>query len=309
MLPVRRVHTKMIGFLGFIIGVCLGSFTKVIADRSLTNRNFWGRSYCESCKHKLAWYDLFPILSYLIFRGKCSHCHKKFSPEYLLIEVLTGLIFAGIFAKIIPLNFLELNLVSQGVVFLSLLSYGVIGIVLIATFLTDFKTGYIPDRITHPGIWSLFILLITTSVYKTTLLYLSLKSSDLGKYLLPPYSNYFYIHGLEQFEPLIYGCLMALILGLFFYFLIVITRGKGMGGGDLKLGVFLGLAFGFPYSLVVLMLSFLLGSVAGVGLILAGRKKFGQTLPFGPFLSLAGLIVIFWGGDILNWYLNLNLSY
>ena len=61
--------------------------------------------------------------------------------------------------------------------------------------------------------------------------------------------------------------------------------------------------------LLVLMLSFLLGSIFGLGLIFGGRKKFGQTLPFGPFMSLAGIIVIFWGSDILNWYLHLNLSY
>jgi prepilin signal peptidase PulO-like enzyme (type II secretory pathway) len=299
----------MIWIVGFIIGICLGSFTKVIADRSLTNKSFWGRSYCVSCKRNLAWYDLFPIFSYLIFRGKCSHCHKKFSSEYLLVEVLMGLLVAGIFHKIIPPQFLEINLVSWGVVALSLIMYLVITIILVAVFMTDFKTGYIPDRITHPGIWILFILQIISAIYNITLFYLSLKFSDLGKYLLPGYSNYFYVNALEIASPLIYGSLMALVLGLFFYLLIVLTKGKGMGGGDLKLGVFLGLAFGFPYSLVVLMLSFLLGSLFGIGLILIGKKKFGQTLPFGPFMSLAGLIVIFWGSEILNWYLNLSLQY
>lgn len=296
----------MTWLIGFIIGICLGSFTKVLADRSLTVKSFWGRSYCVNCKHKLAWYDLFPVLSYLVLRGKCSHCHKKFSPEYLLIEILMGLVVSGLFFKLVPGNFIELDWLSQSLIGLSLVTYLVIVIVLVATFLTDFKTGYIPDRITHPGIWVLFILLGTTAVFKTTLLYFSLKSSELGKYLLPPYSNYFFTKALEIFDPFIYGCLMALVIGLFFYALIVGTGGRGMGGGDLKLGVFLGLAFGFPYSLVALMLSFLLGSVFGVGLILFGKKKFGQTLPFGPFMSLGGLIVIFWGAQILSWYLNLQ---
>jgi prepilin signal peptidase PulO-like enzyme (type II secretory pathway) len=299
----------MLWVFGFIIGVCLGSLTKAIADRSLINKSFWGRSYCEDCKKQLAWYDLFPILSYLFLRGRCRYCHKKFSPEYLLTEVLMGLLGAAIFVKLIPANFLELNAVSWGVLGLSLFMYLLISVVLVAVFITDFKTGYIPDRITYPSIWILFVSLIVSSGYKIGLLYLSLKDSTIGKYLLPPYSDYFHSHALEIAEPLFYGSLMALILGLFFYLLIVITRGKGMGGGDLKFGVFLGLAFGFPYSLVVLMLSFLLGSIFGVGLILVGRKKFGQTLPFGPFMSLAGIIVIFWGTDILNWYMHLNLSY
>ena len=298
----------MIWVTGFIIGVCLGSFTLVLAYRSLTSRSFLGRSYCANCKHKLAWYDLFPILSYLFLRGKCRYCKKKLSIEYLLVEVLMGLLAAGIFVKVIPPDVLNLNFVSWVALLLSLLMYLLIAITLVSVFITDFKTGYIPDRITYPAIWSLLILLIISTLFKVPLLYLSLKNSEIGKYLIPPYSNYFYSHALELAQPLFYGSLMALGLGLFFYGLIILTKGKGMGGGDLKLGVFLGLAFGFPYSLVVLMLSFLLGSVVGIGLILIGRKKFGQTLPFGPFLSLAGLIVIFWGTDILDWYLHLNLG-
>lgn len=297
----------MIWVLGFIIGICLGSFTKVLADRSLTNRSFWGRSYCENCKHKLEWYDLFPVLSYIVFRGKCSHCKKKFSLEYPLFEILMGIFIAALFAKLVPITFFELDVVSQVLISLSVLTYLVIGVVLTATFLTDFKTGYIPDRITYPGIWSLFILLSITAISKGTLLFFALKDSPVGKYLLPPYSNYFYTKALGLAEPLFYGSLMAVVLGLFFYILIVATKGKGMGGGDLKLGVFLGLAFGFPYSLVVLMLSFLLGSVFGVGLILMGKRKFGQTLPFGPFMSAAGIIVIFWGSQILSWYLSIKL--
>jgi leader peptidase (prepilin peptidase) / N-methyltransferase len=296
----------MIGVLGFIIGACLGSFTKMLADRSLTNKSFWGRSQCDSCKHKLSWYELFPIFSYLLLRGKCKQCHKKFSSEHLLTEVLMGFLVAAIFTKIVPANFLELNPLSWGVLFLQLVIYLTIIIVVVTVFITDFKTGYIPDRITYPGIWVLFVLQVISSAFNVSLFYFSLKFSELGQYLLPGYSNYFYEHALELAQPLTYGCLMALIIGAFFYLLILITRGKGMGGGDLKLGVFLGLAFGFPYSLVVLMLSFLLGSVFGIGLILIGKKKFGQTLPFGPFMSLAAIIVIFWGSGILNWYLHLQ---
>lgn len=296
----------MIWVFGFIIGICLGSLTKAIADRSLTDKTFWGRSYCEACKKQLAWYDLFPVLSYLFLRGKCRYCKKKFSPEYLLVEVLTGLIFAWVFAKVVPLNILELDWTAWVVVLLSLFMYVTIVVTLVSTFITDFKTGYIPDRITYPAIWIMFTTLIVSAVVKSGFLYWSLSESALGKYLLPPTSNYYYDQVLRLSEPLFYGSLMALLIGLFFYFLIVITRGKGMGGGDLKLGVFLGLAFGFPYSLVVLMLSFLLGSIYGIGLIALGRKKFGQTLPFGPFMSIAGIIVVFWGSEILNWYMSLT---
>lgn len=297
----------MIWVSGFILGLCLGSLTKVVADRSLTNKTFWGRSYCENCKKKLAWYDLFPILSYLFLRGKCRYCRKKLSLQYPLIELLMGFLISGIFLKFVPIGFFSSSPEQQILVFLTVLFYSVVCIVLVSVFLTDLKTGYIPDRITYPGIWLIFILLIISSISKIYFLYQALTASVIGKYLLPPNSSYFYENSLRLLEPVTNGATMALALGIFFYLLIIITKGRGMGGGDLKLAVFLGLAFGFPYSLVVLIMSFLLGSVAGIGLILIGKKKFGQTIPFGPFLSFAGIICIFWGPEILSWYLSLKI--
>lgn len=299
----------MIWVAGYILGICLGSLTKAIADRSLTKRTFWGRSYCEKCKKRLSWYDLFPVLSYIFLNGKCRWCKSKLSFEYPLTEILMGFLTAGIFYKYVPLNFLELGWHDQTLIVSSILFYLLILVVLAAVFVTDFKTGYIPDRITYPSIWISFFYLLGISMFKVYLTYEALKDSSVGKYLLPPHSNYFYAHALDLSGPLFYGALMALVLGVFFYLLILITRGKGMGGGDLKLGVFLGLVFGFPYALVILMLSFLLGSIFGIGLILAGKKKFGQTIPFGPFLSLSGIISIFWGSQILGWYLSLKLTY
>lgn len=294
----------MIWVLGFIFGICLGSLTKVVADRSLNNRSLWGRSYCENCKKQIAWYDLFPVLSYIFLKARCRNCKKRLSFEYPLVESLMGLLIAGVFAKFIPANFLEADFLAQGLVVAGVIFYCFVLITLVSVFLTDFKTGYIPDRITYPAIWGVFIYLAALGLLKVYLLYDALKNSSIGQYLLPPYSNYFYSHSLDLLEPLFYGSLMALALGLFFYLLIVITKGKGMGGGDLKLGVFLGLVFGFPYSLLVLMLSFLLGSIFGIGLILFGQKKFGQTMPFGPFLALGGIMTTFWGAEILSWYLS-----
>jgi leader peptidase (prepilin peptidase)/N-methyltransferase len=80
-----------------------------------------------------------------------------------------------------------------------------------------------------------------------------------------------------------------------------------MGGGDMKLGVFIGLVLGFPASLVGIMLAFLLGSVFGIGLLISRVKKFGQTIPFGPFLSLASIAALLWGEEIVNWYFHFQI--
>lgn len=86
--------------------------------------------------------------------------------------------------------------------------------------------------------------------------------------------------------------------------LIAVTKGKGMGGGDVKLGVLMGLGLGFPQSILAVILAFLSGAIVSLILISGGKKHFGQTIPFGPFLVLGSLITLFWGNRILDWYLH-----
>lgn len=136
---------------------------------------------------------------------------------------------------------------------------------LIAIFFTDLKYGIIPDKIVYTAILVSFIYLI-----------------------LNPSS-------------LISALLAAFGAMLFFLFIIALTRGKGMGFGDVKLAFLMGLFLGFPKIVIALYLAFLTGAVAGVILILWGKKKLrGSTIPFGPFLVLATLITFFWGSFILN---------
>lgn len=285
--------------LGFLTGISLGSFIKVVADRSISKRSFWGRSYCEACQHQLSWYDLLPILSFVLLGGKCRYCGSPIRADYLLIEVGMGILTVWLFWQKIPDNFLSL----LGIVFeLFIIS------VLAAVFLTDLKKGLIPDRITYPAITGAFFYLLVLSVYKIFLTYQSISSSLLGKYLLPPHSDYFFRHAFLAATPFLTGIVSAAVLGLFFGVLIILTRGRGMGGGDLKLALFIGLTFGFPNSLVVLMLAFFLGSLAGITLLIFKKRKLGQTIPFAPFLSLGGLITIFWGEKIVSWYLNLKVN-
>ncbi len=88
--------------------------------------------------------------------------------------------------------------------------------------------------------------------------------------------------------------------------LIIITKGKGMGGGDVKLGAFIGLMLGFPQSILAIVSAFITGALFSVILLITGKKHFGQSIPFGPFLVLGSLISLFWGNQIINWYLHLT---
>jgi len=79
----------------------------------------------------------------------------------------------------------------------------------------------------------------------------------------------------------------------FFYFLVLVTKGRGMGLGDVKLAGLMGLILGWPKIAVALFLAFLTGAVVGVILILLGKKRFGEHIPFGPFLAGSTLITLF----------------
>ncbi len=102
---------------------------------------------------------------------------------------------------------------------------------------------------------------------------------------------------------LIWPILIALAAAGFFWLLVLATRGRGMGTGDITLAFFLGLWLGWPQIAVAVWLAFLLGAAVALGLIAAKRKKIGQTVPFGPFLIAAAIISYFYGEKVILWFL------
>lgn len=298
--------------LGFTLGLMIGSLTSCLASRSLTKESFWGRSYCDRCKHKLAWYDLFPIFSYLLLKGKCRYCNARLSLEFPLVELLTGILVSLLFLKNLPVNnndfinyFSTFNLVN----FLNLadLVFQIFVVtVFLIVFITDFKTGLIPNRITYPAVVIAFFYILVLSIARVFFLYTSLAGSILGKYLLPPNSDYFFRHAIINAALFFDGIIGAFVLFAFFGLVILITKGRGMGLGDLKLGIFMGLVLGFEKALLALMIAFINGSVIGIILILKDRKNLKKTIPFGPFLVLGSLLALYYGKEILDWYFRLQ---
>ena len=88
----------------------------------------------------------------------------------------------------------------------------------------------------------------------------------------------------------------------FFLAIALISRGKWMGVGDIKLAFLMGLILGWPNILAALFLAFLIGAIIGVGLIIFGKKTIKSEVPFGPFLVTGTFIALFWGTKIINWY-------
>jgi len=122
-----------------VFGACVGSFLNVVIFRFQTGESIaFGRSHCRECKHTLAWYDLIPIFSYLFLRGRCRYCHERISARYLIVELLTGVLFL-------------LLLIRYGITW-ALVKYLLLAVILLAVTFIDLGTLLIPDRLIIIGL-------------------------------------------------------------------------------------------------------------------------------------------------------------
>ncbi len=97
--------------------------------------------------------------------------------------------------------------------------------------------------------------------------------------------------------------LSGIIGGSFFLLQYLLSRGRWLGGGDVRLGVFMGLILGWPGIVVAIALAYFIGSLFSLFLIIAKKKSWHSRLPLGTFLTIATVITMFWGEQILRWYL------
>ena len=117
----------MISVFFFILGLFLGSFLLVVIDRVPRGESIlFGRSHCDMCGHMLHWYELIPIFSYAILRGKCRYCQKSYGMQYPFVEIVTGSMFA-----LVPVLF----------PFISVLQYIVV-LAITASFIVIFFTDF-----------------------------------------------------------------------------------------------------------------------------------------------------------------------
>ncbi|MEA2098243.1 MAG: prepilin peptidase [Patescibacteria group bacterium] len=260
----------------FVFGLIIGSFLNVVIFRLENGEKIVNdRSKCLHCKHFLGWYDLIPVLSFILLKRKCRYCGRSISIQYPLVELGTGILFMMI---MMIMNY-ESGIMNQEL--LSTFYFLLIASALIVIFVYDLKHYIIPDKVIYPAI-------VITFIYRMFEI-LKFNHSDLIGIL----------------NQILYLLFPAVLAGGFFYAIVVITKGKGMGGGDIKLGFLMGLILGWPLVLVALFLSFIIGSVVGIFLVFAGNKKMKSMIPFGPFLVLGTFISLFWGERIMKWYLNL----
>ena len=266
----------MIYLLALVIGAVVGSFLNVVIERSRGGQSLiWPPSHCPHCQHKLALGDLLPIFSFLWLRGRCRYCRKKISVQYLLVETATSLLFLA--AAMVSLHNHSFAFWDQSCSFswlpacsdflLELLRDWLALAFLIIIFVYDLKWRLILDRIVLPATVIIFIL-----------------------NLLLGYNWQ--------------GLILAVAVGFGFFALqYVLSRGRWIGGGDLRVGALMGALLGWPQIVLAIFLSYIIGAAISLILIAVKGKKLTSEIPFAVFLVPATLISLWFGRCIIGWYL------
>ena len=231
----------------FIFGTIIGSFLNVVICRYGTGRGIGGRSICAVTGKQLRWYELIPIVSFIIQGGRSRYSKSKISWQYPLVEFFTGLAFLLIFRAFSPLMH------DCGTFIALILYHFAIFSFLILIFVYDLRHKVIPDAFLHP-----------------------LMALAFAGVLFVPFSG-----GLS-----LMGVLAGPIVALPLLILFLVTRGRGMGFGDVLLMVPLGWLLGISAGFAGLLLAFWIGAIVGIALILLKYKKPKSEIPFGPFLIL-----------------------
>jgi prepilin signal peptidase PulO-like enzyme (type II secretory pathway) len=282
----------MIFFLLFVFGLVIGSFLNVVSLRYdgsrfvLDPRVIGGRSHCPHCKKTLRWFELVPLFSFLLQGGRCRRCDARLSVQYPALELLCGVTFA-----LVPWRVMALFTTAplQPVWLLAGL-WTLAFVIIILAAAIDLRTGILPDELNVAlGVIALGLTAIAAALPNGSASFLG----ALGGFFAIPGGVW------------VSRATGAVIGFIFFEFLLLVTRGKGIGMGDVKLALPLGFLFGYPDILPVIGFAFIFGAIWGVLLIILKKKTIKGALPFCPFLALASAFIFFLGVPAAQWYLHI----
>lgn len=264
-----EIPTTFFFIIFFLFGAAIGSFLNVLIWRLPRKQKITGRSKCPKCKKQLTAYDLIPIISYKARRKQCHYCQEPISARYVVIESITAVLFLLSYFLVSP---------QAGLDWLWLFVVLFVVSVLIVIFMIDLEHYLILDKVVIPSTIIVLFMQLVLGVLQ------------------------------QGWQGDWYARLITSVIGMFavmspLYLLWLVSRGRWMGFGDVKLAGFIGAALGTAVGLVSLFMAFIIGSIAAIPLILMNKKQLTSKVPFGTFIAIAAIIGLFYGQRILDWYL------
>jgi leader peptidase (prepilin peptidase)/N-methyltransferase len=265
-----------------LFGAVVGSFLNVCIFRIPQGKSLISPlSYCPRCKSPIRAYDNIPILSYFTLGGKCRSCKAPISARYPLVEAMMAFLSVCLMLKfgLSPSFFI---------------SFVLIGALITVSFI-DLDHRIIPDVISLPGM----ILGLLVSFGKP-----AGHNDFLVRFVFKTIKGAVNMATLDSLLGIfIGGGLLYAVAVLFFW----ITKREGMGGGDIKLLAMIGAFLGWSSTVFTILVSSLLGSLVGIVLMLVKGADSKYAIPFGPFLSMGAVIYLFFGREIIRWYLQFRM--
>ncbi|MCX7926795.1 MAG: prepilin peptidase [Candidatus Omnitrophica bacterium] len=257
----------------FIIGAVVGSFLNVCIYRLPRQESIISpASHCPQCQKSIVWYDNIPILSYFFLWGRCRYCKVKISFRYVLVESITAISFV-LFYQHFGFSF---NLVYYLILICCLI---------VATFV-DLAHRIIPDEVSIGGM--LFALVVNI-----------LRGISINPLHFSFYPGFMSLLGILVGGGILFS--VGWIFDLVYFKILkrppIQGETESMGGGDIKLLAMIGAFLGWKAALLTFFIAPFLGIFVAIGNLLV-RKD--HLIPYGPFLSLAAVITIFWQQSILN---------
>ena len=250
--------------LFFLVGSAIGSFLNVVADRLPQGKSIVSPpSHCPQCGHLLKSAELFPVFSYLWLRGRCRKCNSVIPFRLLLVELGMGILFVFLYWRY-GLGWEFALLVLYCSIFLALL-------------VIDIEQGLLPNRIVFSGMIVACLLSIVVTVFPLV------TGREVANGIIPKIGRATIGGGI--------GFLLLLLPALIYR--------RGMGWGDIKLAGMMGLILGFPLILLSMFLAVVSGGIVAAILLALKRKGRKDAIPFGHFLSVAAVLTLLWGSDLL----------
>lgn len=255
----------MIIFLVFLLGIIIGSFLNVCIYRIPEGLSIVKpRSRCGTCGHELGTLDLVPLLSYIFLRGKCRYCKSHIALRYPIIEALTGFLYVVVY-------------LAFGYSLSTLVGWILFSILIVA-LMTDIDHMIIPDKLIIFGL-VVGLAVSILQVFRPLMIF----------------RTAWHFSGFAGGAATGGILLLIAIISMFFY-----GEEGGMGMGDVKLFVVIGLLSGLKVALMSLWLSFIIGGLAGVVLILVFKKNRKMAIPFGPAIVIATMISVLFYSPIIQ---------
>ncbi|HRH31818.1 MAG TPA: A24 family peptidase [bacterium] len=251
-----------------LLGFLAGGIANARIMRTKESLIFTTSRSCSICAAPAHPKEMLPFVGYFAVKGRCHRCKAVIPWQYPATEFAFAALFAVFAARALGMwGLVPPDFVASDALWVLFVRDALVACALVLIFIFDYRAFIIPDRITIPAM----IIAIICNV-------------ALGL-------------------PVVSILLGGFLLGGFFAVQFLMSQGRWVGGGDIRMGMLMGFLLGPWLGVEALLLSYVAGAAVGVGLLLTKKRDMDSHVPFGTFMAIGTVVTLLWGQQLLDWYL------